>query len=161
MKIYLLRHATAADVAPSDAERPLTAEGREEARITGRALCKLGGKPGVIGASPLRRAQETAEIVARELGFHDQIATCEELCNGRSPGDLMRRLKQFGAVREFLLVGHMPSLADDLAVLLGAEDAGGFSFGRSTIACVELFGPITGRGELRWFLRQAQQRLLL
>ena len=45
MKLYFFRHASASDVAPSDAERKLTKEGKEEARIAGAALAELGVKP--------------------------------------------------------------------------------------------------------------------
>jgi len=69
MKLYLLRHATAVDVALSDAERELTREGREEARIAGAALAELGVKVSHILTSPLVRARQTAEIVAKVLKF--------------------------------------------------------------------------------------------
>jgi len=41
MKLYLVRHASASDIATSDAERELMREGREEARIVGAALAEL------------------------------------------------------------------------------------------------------------------------
>jgi phosphohistidine phosphatase len=69
MKLYLLRHATAADMAPSDAKRELTHEGREEARIAGEALAKLGVRPSHVLSSPLTRARQTAEIAAKALSF--------------------------------------------------------------------------------------------
>ena len=48
MKLYLLRHATAVDVASSDAQRELTKEGREEARIVGAALAMAGLWTGAV-----------------------------------------------------------------------------------------------------------------
>jgi phosphohistidine phosphatase SixA len=41
MKLYFLRHATAEDIAASDAKRQLTKVGHEEARVAGAALAKL------------------------------------------------------------------------------------------------------------------------
>lgn len=65
MKLYLLRHGTASDLASSDAERELTREGEEEAQIAGSALAELGVKPSHILSSPLARARQTAEIAAQ------------------------------------------------------------------------------------------------
>ena len=79
MKLYFLRHASASDVAPSDAERKLTKEGEEEARIAGAALAELGVKPAHIFSSPLVRARQTAEIAARELEFSGDIEILDEL----------------------------------------------------------------------------------
>jgi phosphohistidine phosphatase len=156
-----MRHASAADVAPSDAERPLTPAGRDEASVTGRALLKLGANPTTILSSPLLRARETATIVARELGLPSEIIPCDLLANSHTTTDLLRALQRPQPPREALLVGHMPGVADDLAVILGTESASGLSFGRATIACVELARPLAGHGELVWFLHQKQQRLLL
>ena len=62
MKLYFLRHATATDLAPSDAERPLTAVGRDEARSAGSALARLGCECSHILSSPLVRARQTAGV---------------------------------------------------------------------------------------------------
>jgi len=160
MKLYFLRHATAADVAPSDAERPLTGEGREEARIAGRALAKLGAKPGQILTSPLLRARQTAELAAQELHYRDEVAVFDELRNGQHTRSLLAALRHFDGVREFLLVGHMPSLADHIAELLGAGNSANLSLGKGAVVCIETAQLLPGRGELRWFLRQKQLRLL-
>ncbi len=57
------------------ADPPLNAAGREQARRLAAALAQ--DPPAAIYASPLRRALETADIVARELGL--PVATREEL----------------------------------------------------------------------------------
>ena len=161
MKLYFLRHATASDVAPSDAERELTREGREEARIAGVALAKLGAKPNQVLTSPLVRARQTAELAAVELKFSDEVAVFDELRNGRSTAVLLRALKQFEGARELLLVGHMPSLADHVADLIGAANPAGLALGKGSLACIELVELRSAKGELRWFLRQKQLRLLV
>ena len=160
MKLYFLRHATASDIATSDEERALTREGREEARIAGAALARLGAKPGQILTSPLVRARQTADLAAAELRFSDEVAVFDELCNGRSTPVLLRALQQFEGTRELLLVGHMPSLAEHLAHLIGAANPSGLALGKGSIACIELAEPRAGQGQLRWFLRQKQLRLL-
>lgn len=70
--IYLVRHG--AIVNPSRIlygslpGYPLSEQGRRDALIIARTFKRTGVSPCVIAASPLERAQETAEIIARELG---------------------------------------------------------------------------------------------
>jgi phosphohistidine phosphatase len=160
VKLYFVRHATASDIAPSDAERELTKEGREESRILGVALVRLGAKPDQILSSPLLRAQQTAVMVARELKFSGEVDLVDELCNGHSLAQLLRAIKNLDAAREIILTGHIPSLAEHLAALLGSGNPGALSMGKASVACVELADLRPSHGELRWFLRQKQLRLL-
>ncbi|HEX2044117.1 MAG TPA: histidine phosphatase family protein [Gaiellaceae bacterium] len=67
MELYLVRHAEAARGDP-DELRPLTPAGREQARSLGERLRRDGVRPDVILTSPLLRARETGELLARELG---------------------------------------------------------------------------------------------
>jgi phosphohistidine phosphatase len=160
MKLYFIRHTTAVDFASSDAERELTKEGREEARVAGRALVKLGVKPDFILTSPLTRARQTAAGIAEELKFSEELTTCDELCNEATPAQLLHAVKGLPGAKEVLLVGHMPSLAVHLDAFLGAENPTGLSFGKGTVACIEITDLRSGHGQLRWFLHQKQLRLL-
>ncbi len=161
MKLYLLRHATAVDVASSDAERELTPEGREEARVAGAALAELGVKLSHIFTSPLARARQTAAIVAKVLKFPDDVGSLHELENGESTTSLLKSLKPLSATDEILLVGHMPSLSEHLAVLIGAESAQAFPLGKASLACIESEQGRAGTGQLRWLMRQKQLREII
>ncbi len=156
MKLYFLRHATAVDVASSDAARELTKEGREEARIAGAALAELGVKPAHIVSSPLVRARQTAEIAAKQLKFAGDVEILDELANDTSTAALLKALKSRGNTGELLLVGHMPSLSEHIAVLIDTESAGGLPLGKGGAACVELDRLHAGAGALRWLMRQKQ-----
>jgi phosphohistidine phosphatase len=163
VKLYFLRHATASDIAPSDAERPLTALGKGEAHMAGLALAKLGVKPDAILSSPLVRAWQTARGAAEALQFGGDIISCDELQNGVDTPDLLRAIKHStgpGAA-EVVLVGHMPSLAQHIAVLIDAGNPNGLSLGKGAIACVSLTALRPGDGELRWFMRQKQLEKLV
>ncbi len=160
MKLYLVRHATASDIAPSDAERELTREGKEEAHIVGSALAELGVKPSRVLSSPLMRARQTAEIAAQALKVHGEVELADELTNGTPTQTLLRALKPCSSEDEILLVGHMPSLSEHLALLIGAKNGQGLSFGKGGVACVELNELRPGRGQLRWLMRQKQLRLV-
>jgi phosphohistidine phosphatase len=156
MKLYLLRHATAVDVALSDAERELTREGREEARIAGAALAELGVKLSHILTSPLVRARQTAEIVAKVLKFPRDVESLDELENSTPTPSLLKALKPLPSANEILLVGHMPSLSEHLAALIGAESAQAFPLGKASVACIELEHWRAATGQLRWLMRQKQ-----
>lgn len=160
MKLYLLRHATASDVAPTDAQRELTKEGMEESRIAGVALAELGAKPKHIFSSPLVRARQTSEIVAKALGHAGKVEILDELENGTTIVSLVKALKPYDSADEILLVGHIPSLSEHLAALIGAKNAEGLPLGKGTVACVELEKLRVGLGQLRWLLRQKQLREL-
>ena len=155
MRLYFLRHASASDTAPSDAERKLTKEGEEESRIAGAALAELSVKPTHLFSSPLLRARQTAEIAAKELKFSGRTEILDELTNGAT-GALLKALRPYGDATELLLVGHMPSLAEHIAALIDAQSAGGLPLGKGSIACVELPGLQIGTGQLRWLMQQKQ-----
>jgi len=62
-------------------EFPLSEEGREQARLTGKALA--GERLDAVYSSPLGRAFETAEIIAREAGFRGSVVPLEGLMERR------------------------------------------------------------------------------
>lgn len=71
MAYYFLRHGqsegNAGGVIQGSSEYGLTALGREQARLAGRWFAAQGLRPSVLYSSPLRRAVETAQIVAAQL----------------------------------------------------------------------------------------------
>ena len=74
-EIFLIRHgqstANASGVWQGQLEFPLSEEGRLQSRLVGNAIT---GQPlDAIYSSPLGRAFETAEIIAREAGFTGEI----------------------------------------------------------------------------------------
>ncbi|MGA2602813.1 MAG: phosphohistidine phosphatase SixA [Verrucomicrobiia bacterium] len=158
MKLYLVRHASASDIATSDAERELMREGREEARIVGAALAELGVKPASVLSSPLKRARQTAEIIAQELKFSGECEAHDELGNGSTTPSLLKALRPYASLGEIILVGHMPSLSEHLATLIGGGKAEGLALGKGGVACVELDQLRAGAGQLRWLMRQKQLR---
>lgn len=55
-----------------DIDIPLNDTGRNQSKLTGEYLKKYGPFD-IIYSSPLIRAKETAEIIAKEIGYHDKI----------------------------------------------------------------------------------------
>jgi phosphohistidine phosphatase len=66
MRLYLIRHAVAASRGPgvADSTRPLTLRGRTRFRRAVDGLRRLGVRFDGLRHSPLRRAVETAELLA-------------------------------------------------------------------------------------------------
>jgi broad specificity phosphatase PhoE len=80
-EFFLIRHgqstANASGVWQGQMEFPLSKEGRLQACLAGKAMA---GQPfDAIYSSPLSRALETAEIIAREAGFSGAVVPIEGL----------------------------------------------------------------------------------
>jgi phosphohistidine phosphatase len=156
MKLYFVRHASAEEIAASDAARELTSEGRAEARVAGQALAKSGVKPSHVFSSPLVRARQTAGIIAKELAAEPEVL--QELTNDTPSFRLWKAIESAGPGDEVILVGHMPSLAGHVAQLIGTGNAEGLAFGKGAVALVEATRLQAGGGKLRWLMRQKQLR---
>src|SRR3712207_2922923 len=80
-ELLLIRHgqstANASGVWQGQMEFPLSEEGRMQALLAGKAL--VGEGLDAIYSSPLGRAFETAEIIARETGFWGSVVPLEGL----------------------------------------------------------------------------------
>ncbi|MBX3186416.1 MAG: phosphohistidine phosphatase SixA [Labilithrix sp.] len=120
MKLYVMRHGPAEDDSPTgrDADRALTASGRDRVRSVAKALEKEGEAPAVVISSPLVRALQTAEIVAAQTGIAEPVEIRREIAPG---GDVLSLLVELvGAGRKrVMIVGHEPDLSMLVARLIG------------------------------------------
>ncbi|HEU5403374.1 MAG TPA: phosphoglycerate mutase family protein, partial [Terriglobales bacterium] len=76
MVIFFLRHASAGKKRSNpkqDEKRPLDKDGIDQCREVGRALAALDIQVDVIISSPLKRATQTAALVANELGYEGNL----------------------------------------------------------------------------------------
>ena len=113
--IWLLRHGDAADGSP-DADRPLTANGEEQARAAGAALAALGVELDACLASPKVRAAETARLACEQLGW-EEVRLEPKLAGG--PFDAESLVEGLGD--DVLLVGHDPDFSMAIHTLTGAQ----------------------------------------
>ena len=115
-RLFLVRHGRAeAQAEGGDAARRLTPEGRAAFEAHARALGSSLAVTRVL-ASPLRRAMETAEILAAVTGA--RAAPEAELSAGNLEGrDVLRLAARLGA--GVALVGHNPEFADAVSALAG------------------------------------------
>src|SRR5229473_8260095 len=82
MLLYFLRHASAGKTMLNprkDERRALDEEGILQARYMGRMLANLDVQVDQIISSPLKRARQTASLVANELAFESAVQIEEAL----------------------------------------------------------------------------------
>ena len=154
MEIYLLRHGIAEDHAASarDADRRLTEEGRAKLRRVLERAHQAGVAPSLILSSPYRRALETAEIAAHELGYEGKIVRSPALTPNSSPQQVWDAIREHREESAVLVAGHEPLFSANVAYLLGTTRAMvHFRKGALVRIDVESSGP-TPAGVLEWML---------
>ena len=116
--VHLCRHATAAEGEP-DELRELTPQGVEQARALGRLLATSPDPPAIVLTSPLVRARQTAELLARETGAELRIEPL--LAPGAAVDELRRAVA--GIDGPVATVGHQPDCSE-IALALSGRDPG-------------------------------------
>jgi phosphohistidine phosphatase len=114
MRLIVVRHAEAAPGDP-DELRSLTPSGRDAARALGEQLAQE--QIDLILTSPLLRARETAEAIAR--GAHAPVEVDERL----APGATAEATREAVAGRgdTVVTVGHQPDCSEIVLALAGRE----------------------------------------
>jgi phosphohistidine phosphatase len=159
MDLYLIRHADAKplgeDRISEDADRPLTDQGRDEAKLLATVFQRKGVQLGLVVTSPLVRARQTAEgMLAHWNGSPPALTECDEV----SPGGKARKLSKFlrdQPADAVAVVGHMPGIVEYAAWLIGNKKAQ-LDLAKSGIAhivCPD--GPRKGEGTLDWLVTPA------
>lgn len=154
MEIYLLRHGIAEDRAASgrDADRRLTEEGRAKLQSVLERAHAAGVTPSLILSSPLRRAIETAEIAARELGYDGKIVRAAALAPDSSPQQIWDEIRKHRDETAVLVTGHEPLFSSTVAWMLGSTRAMvHFRKGALVRLDVESLGP-TPAAVLEWMM---------
>jgi phosphohistidine phosphatase len=117
VQLVIVRHAEAASGDP-DELRPLTAEGRQTARALGRQLAREGVHPDAVLTSPLLRARETAEELARPVGLDPEPD--ERLAPGATADGVRAAALDRGDT--VVVVGHQPDCSRIAAALAGTDE---------------------------------------
>src|SRR5271169_5063441 len=95
-----------------DIERPLTQSGREDIESVATSLHKLHVGFDRIATSPLKRAKETAEILAKVYeNDTPKLEIWEELRPEGSKQETLQKLSRLRQDSDVLLVGHEPYLS--------------------------------------------------
>jgi phosphohistidine phosphatase len=129
MSLYVLRHASAGTSRPNpllDAKRPLDKEGKEHCLHLAHTLNALKISFDLIVSSPLKRALQTAQLIATETSYEAQIVTSAALAPSATFAQFKRLVEETGRpietpapVREnILVVGHNPNISDFIGRLI-------------------------------------------
>ena len=122
-QLTLMRHADARwkDAGLSDLERPLSRRGTNAAQAMARRLLALELVPDLVLVSPARRAQQTAEILARELPAAAGRLRREGGLYLAGAPELLNVVRGIGPrVAHLMVIAHNPGLSE-LVELLAPE----------------------------------------
>ena len=147
--LVLVRHGAPEATSPtgSDLDRRLTDSGARSLRAAyPRTFALLGDNPSVsVWSSPAVRALETADVVAAAVGVED-IEVRQSLY-AQDGAAFIAELEESDAPC-VIAVGHAP-FVDTMAARLAGSCP---SFGKGTVAAIDLPEGPSGRGNLRWYV---------
>jgi phosphohistidine phosphatase len=114
----------------------------------------------LILSSPLIRARQTAEIVAKELKSKQRIVLANELSPGGGVKKLVQKISGLKSSPEnLLLVGHEPDLGQLISLLVTGKTGGGFVLKKGGLAKLELATLRAGKcATLAWLLTPGQMK---
>ncbi len=148
MNLYILRHASAGTRRANpvvDVKRPLDKEGKQQSILIGRFLSTLNVQFDRVVSSPLKRALQTASLVANETGYEGKIELTDTLLPNAALQkfqDLVRSLQHYENV---LVVGHNPNLPVFFGTLVAPAGRMSTRFRKGAIAridCTRLPGTL-------------------
>jgi phosphohistidine phosphatase len=138
-ELYVLRHGSAEPRKKglADGDRQLTDQGREKLGLVLARARKLKVAPSVILTSPLARALQTAELVAKTLSPKAKIVQTEALLPGSAPDAVWNEIRKRAAKGPVLIAGHEPLLGETISFLVGA-DHGIIDLKKGALACLDV-----------------------
>lgn len=160
MLVYFVRHASAGEhkLDPAkDEKRPLDNDGIEQCTRVGRALAALETHVDVILSSPLKRAAQTASLIANELGYEERIVLTPALRPDANYAKFTALLEEYAQHEAIMVTGHNPNLSEFLGRLIGGGSRAGMDLKKGAVARVEVDRR---RGILQWMLTPKVVRTL-
>ena len=154
MDLLILRHGEAGKRSPlpGDFKRTITAEGRQEIAELSNGLKSLEVKLDYVLTSPLLRAKNTSEIVAKSLKYKGKI---DELDSLKPEGNklefysILSKLKRDSVV---LVVGHEPYLSEMISQAISQSDCR-INLKKAGLARMRVLSILPNlKGDLRWLL---------
>lgn len=161
MIIYFLRHASAGKAhanTKKDERRPLDEEGILQARYVGRMLANLDVQVEQIISSPLKRAMQTASLVANEMAFEGEVQRDAALRPESDFAQFKAMAERYRKNEAIMVVGHNPSLTEFLAKSVGsATGTAHIDLKKGAVARVDMNGRA---GILEWLVTPRIARTL-
>jgi len=144
-RLTLMRHGDARwkDAGLTDFERPLSRRGTAAAEAMARRLLELELVPELMLVSPARRAQQTAEIVARELSIPARRVVPEEKLYLAAARDLLQAVRETGPrISHLLMIAHNPGVSELVGLLVPKNSRGGL--GTAAVCSIAFDAPSWG-----------------
>lgn len=138
MQLLFLRHGPTgpkSEWTGDDEERPLSNQGSLLVSDVAGSLPRLKTRPELVLTSPLVRARQTAEIVAKCLGAPEKVIVDKRLAPGFGMKHLEKLVRDYGDNEVLMLVGHDPDFSDIVRSLTGG---GRLSIRKGGLAQVEI-----------------------
>jgi phosphohistidine phosphatase len=130
MNLFVLRHASAGVKRANpllDLKRPLDKDGKGHCLQLAHVLNAMKISFDLVVSSPLKRSLQTAQLVATETGYEQNILISNALAPSASYAQFQRLLRECAAYENLLVVGHNPNISLFLGQLIGSggPDAAG------------------------------------
>ncbi|QBI51993.1 SixA phosphatase family protein [Streptomonospora litoralis] len=136
-RLIVLRHAQAEPLVDgSDHERPLSEEGREQARAAGEYLAAGALFPDHVICSTALRTRQTLELVTEALPHAPSADYERDAYAADVPAILELVSRTDPEVENLLVVGHNPTMAQLVAAFMADEPL--ISFPTAGLAVVDL-----------------------
>jgi phosphohistidine phosphatase len=167
MQVLIVRHGVAEDrdefaaTGQADELRPLTEKGRYKTNKATKGIRKLVPMLHHIAASPLLRAQQTAEILSER--YNDSyVETLQALSPDGDKQAILSYLQIYGYHFETIaLVGHEPDLGELSTWLLTGQQGNWLSLKKSSACLLEFNGAVVaGKANLLCYLAPKHLRRL-
>jgi phosphohistidine phosphatase len=170
LDLYLLRHGDAGKrmavaAGGNTGDVPLTIVGREEIAIIARSVKALNLRFSAIVTSPLKRAVQTAKIIAKVLAIENRISVWNDLVPEGSRSKLYNKLNQYTRDSSVLMIGHEPYLSNIMYDMIFQKNRvnqlGRISLKKAGLAKIRVISLTPNiSGELRWLLTPRILKLL-
>mgnify|MGYP005990452497 CR=1 FL=1 len=152
MKIFIMRHGEAADIAGDDSQRPLTKQGIDEAKTMGQWILQQTPNLVDVMVSPYIRAQQTCDYVLRSLSDGESLSHQVNTADFITPSGNAKQVHDFvdGVFSQdqdknysdentaVLFISHMPFVSYFVAELTDKNNMPMFSTGAIAVIDYDL-----------------------
>jgi phosphohistidine phosphatase len=134
VNFYLVRHGDAVSET-LDPQRPLSGNGQEQVERAARAVAARRARVSAIFHSGILRAEQTADIMARQLAPELGVRRITGLAPPDDPAIAKAELETSPA--SVMLVGHLPHLGRLAGLLINGDvERHAVEFAPATVVCV-------------------------